>query len=214
MKKKNRLLPNRKITIFYSRIGWAQTYLKQAGLLTSPKRGFFKITERGIQIIKQNPTDIDLQYLHQFSEFIDFINRSRKDESEDKPKLAKEKMTPEENMESAFEIIQEKFKDELLITIKKSTPKFFEKLVVDLLVSIGYGGSIKEAVKAIGMSGDEGVEGIIKEDLLGLDVIYIQAKSGKGMYPDLRFKNLPARYKDKEQNRESFLLQVHFLKMQ
>jgi restriction system protein len=178
---KSRLLPSRKTTIFYSRLGWAQTYLKQAGLLTSTKRGFFKITDRGLQILKQHPKDIDLQFLYQFPEFVDFINRSKKDkESEDESHLSKEEMTPEENMETSYEIIQEKFKDELLSTIKKSTPKFFEKLVVDLLVSMGYGGSIKEAGKAIGMSGDEGVDGIIKEDLLGLDLIFIQAKKWEG----------------------------------
>jgi restriction system protein len=178
---KSRLLPSRKTTIFYNRIGWAQTYLKQAGLLTSPKRGFFKITGRGLQILKQNPTNIDLQFLYQFPEFVDFINRSKKDkESKNESHLSKDEMTPEENMETSYEIIQEKFKDELLSTVKKSSPKFFEKLVVDLLVSMGYGGSIKEAGKAMGMSGDEGVDGIIKEDLLGLDVIYIQAKKWEG----------------------------------
>jgi restriction system protein len=89
-------------------------------------------------------------------------------------------MTPEEMMDAGYAVMQEKLKDELLATVKKSTPRFFEKLVVDLIVSMGYGGSIKEAGKAIGMSGDEGIDGIIKEDLLGLDAIYIQAKKWEG----------------------------------
>ncbi len=121
-------------------------------------------------------------------------------------------MTPEEMMNSAFEIMQEKLNDELLVTVRKSTPRFFEKLVVDLVVSMGYGGSIKEAGKAIGMSGDEGIDGIIKEDLLGLDVIYIQAKNGKVLLEDLKSKSLRGLCRVREQEKEFLLRQVLFRK--
>jgi restriction system protein len=131
-------------------------------------------------VINQNPPHLDIEFLHQFPEFVDFSNRTKKNVTESASTTSKEEMTPEEMMDSGYEILQEKLNDELLAIVKKSTPKFFEKLVVDLVVAMGYGGSIKEAGKAIGMSGDEGIDGIIKEDLLGLDVIYIQAKKWEG----------------------------------
>lgn len=176
---KSQLLPNGS-TVLYNRLGWAQTYLKQAGLLTSTRRGFFRITERGMQVIKQNPGSLDVKFLQQFPEFIDFINRSKKDNIKNELTITKEEITPEEMMDQGYGFMQEELKDELLNTVKKCSPKFFEKLVVDLLVSMGYGGSVKEAGRAIGTSGDEGIDGIIKEDVLGLDMIYIQAKKWEG----------------------------------
>lgn len=176
---KSQLLPNGS-TVLYNRLGWAQTYLKQAGLITSTRRGFFRITERGMQVIKQNPLSLDVKFLQQFPEFIEFINRSKKEDSINELTITKEEITPEEMMDQGSGLVHEKIKDELLTTVKKCSPKFFEKLVVDLLVSMGYGGSVKEAGRAIGMSGDEGIDGIIKEDVLGLDMIYIQAKKWEG----------------------------------
>ncbi len=176
---KNRLLSNGNNAL-YNRLGWAQTYLKQAGLLASTRRGFFRITERGMQVIKQNPLSLDVKFLQQFPEFRDFINRSKKDDSKNELTVTGEEITPEEMMDQGYGLVQEKLKDELLLTVKKCSPKFFEKLVVDLLVSMGYGGSVKEAGRAIGTSGDEGIDGIIKEDVLGLDMIHIQAKKWEG----------------------------------
>lgn len=115
----NQLLPNGS-TVFYNRVGWAQTYLKQAGLLYSTRRGFFKITERGLQIIKQKPSNIDVRFLNQFPEFVEFSNRSRKDGIKDeKGSSGEEKRTPEEMMESGYALLQERLKDELLVTVKK-----------------------------------------------------------------------------------------------
>jgi restriction system protein len=172
---KNRLLPNGKRTVFYNRVGWALSYLKQAGLAKATRRGYYKITERGTKVIEQNPDKIDVQFLRQYQEFLEFENRSKngtKPEPENRP----DEETPEEKIEYAYNMIFEKLANELLQNIKNCTPAFFEHLVVELLVKMGYGGSIKEAGKAIGKTGDEGIDGIIKEDILGLDVIYIQAK--------------------------------------
>lgn len=167
-------------TVFQTRISWAQTYLKQSGLIQYTRRGFYQITDRGQKVIQQNPSQIDVKFLSQFPEFVDFSNRTRKKIPNTEVIITKEGATPEEMMDSGYEMLQEKLNDELLSTVKRSSARFFEKLVVDLVVAMGYGGSIKEAGKAIGMSGDEGIDGIIKEDLLGLDVIYIQAKKWEG----------------------------------
>jgi restriction system protein len=176
---KNRTLQNGR-TIFHNRVSWAQTYLKQAGLLHYPRRGIFRITDRGIKTLKQDPNRIDIQFLYQFPEFVEFSNRTKKNIVKEETTIPEKEMTPEEMMDTGHAIIQEKLNDELLSTVKKSTSSFFEKLVVDLVVSMGYGGSVKEAGRAIGTSGDEGIDGIIKEDLLGFDVIYLQAKKWEG----------------------------------
>jgi restriction system protein len=125
---KNRLEPSKKRTLLYIRIAWALTYLKQAGLMSSTKRGFFRITDRGIGVLKQNPKEIDVKYLQKFQEFTDFQNRSRKgdeDSISDLKPIEKDELTPEEKMEEGFNMIQEKLKDELLTTIKKSSSVFF-----------------------------------------------------------------------------------------
>lgn len=168
------LLPSGQQYLFENRVGWARTYLKKAGLLTSPKRGYVLITERGLQALKQNPIDINNKFLLQFPEFVEFQQgkkRSTKD-SEDNRK----ETTPEETLELAYQEIREELSQELLNNIKGCSPAFFEKLVVELLVKMGYGGSLADAGRAVGKSGDEGIDGVIKEDKLGLDAIYIQAK--------------------------------------
>jgi len=176
---KNTLLPNGKTTVFYNRVGWALTYLKQAGLVKSTRRGYFIITERGVKVIEQKTDKIDLAFLRQYPEFLEFESRSRV-ESKLEPMKKIDEETPEEKIEVGYKMILDKLASELLQNIKNSTPAFFEHLVVELLVKMGYGGSIKEAGKAIGKTGDEGIDGIIKEDILGLDAIYIQAKRWDG----------------------------------
>ena len=176
---KNKLYLTKNVSIFYDRTHWALTYLKHAGLLIATRRGFFKITERGKQVLTQNPIKIDDRYLKQFPEFVDFQKVKRKDEnleSKGNEFTTNLNATPWELLEESYKTIQEELGIQLLSQVKKCTPEFFERLVVKLLVEMGYGGSIEEAGLAIGRQGDEGIDGIIKEDVLGLDVLYIQAK--------------------------------------
>mgnify|MGYP000397902763 CR=1 FL=1 len=168
------LLSSGQQTIFANRVGWARTYLKKATLLESTRRGYFRITERGINILKENPQEINAKFLYQFDEFKKFL--TIKKETPEQDKEIEVKKTPEETLESAYQNLRDNLANDLLQQIKSSPPSLFEKIVVELLVRMGYGGSLKDAGKAIGRSGDEGIDGIIKEDRLGLDIIYIQAK--------------------------------------
>lgn len=181
---RNELLPSGQALLFPNRVGWARTYLKKAGLLDSPGRGIIKITQRGMNTLKENPSEINVKYLSKFSEFIQFKLRSKDDEDIQSLPLNDEenrKQTPEELLESGYQNIRKSLEEEILSKLKSINPSFFERIVVQLLVRMGYGGSIKDAGKAIGKSGDEGIDGIIKEDKLGLDVIYIQAKRWEGI---------------------------------
>lgn len=167
----------------YTRVSWAVSQLRHAGLLENTRLGVFKITSRGLTVLEQNPAKIDNNLLKQFPEFLEYIGAA-KDEGEG----AATKESIETSMEKApVEILEESYQkmrrdlaDRLLDEVKSCTPAFFEKLVVKLLVKMGYGGSEKDAGQAIGGSGDGGVDGVIKEDPLGLDVIYIQAKRYDG----------------------------------
>lgn len=171
------LLPSGKQTIFGNRVAWSKVYLSQAGLLESPKRGVFKITTTGISVLKNPPEKITIKFLEQFEEFKEFRYERKGSKSEKTSDLHPEQSnTPEEALEQAAESLKKELSQQLLKQIKQNSPEFFERLVVDLLVKMGYGGSIKDAGQAIGQSGDEGIDGIIKEDKLGLDLIYIQAK--------------------------------------
>jgi restriction system protein len=172
------LLASGNQAIFDNRVGWAKTYLKKAGLLDSPKRATFVITQIGLDTLKKNPDRIDAKYLRQFPAFLEFQNASRNEnETEEEIVIvATNEQTPEENLDKAYQRIRKSLASELLNRVVDLSPTFFERLVVELLVKMGYGGSIKDAGKAIGKSGDEGIDGTIKEDKLGLDIIYIQAK--------------------------------------
>jgi restriction system protein len=178
---RNEMLPSGNQPLFHNRVGWAKIYLKKAGLLDSPKRATFVITELGKQTIERNLDRIDNHYLSQFPSFQEFINRSHNvvESNEESVLETMENQTPEESLEKSYQSIRESLASELLCKIIELSPVFFERLVVDLLVKMGYGGSMKDAGKAIGKSGDEGIDGTIKEDKLGLDIIYIQAKRWK-----------------------------------
>ena len=166
-------------TLFYNRTTWSRMYLKKAGLIEDPMRGLMKITPKGIDVLNKNPKKIDTKFLEQFPQFVEFRN-IKKDDNEVEEKETYTKETPQELLEIGYKKIKQELSQELLKTVKTASPEFFEKLVVDLLLKIGYGGSLKDAGKAIGKSGDEGIDGIIKEDKLGLDTIYIQAKRWDG----------------------------------
>jgi restriction system protein len=175
------MLPSGKQTKFNSRVAWAIVFLRKAKFLESTRRGRFKITERGLEILKSNPPKIDTKYLMQYgdAEFREFQKPSHRngDQTEDNAEIDAEAVrTPREIIESGYQEMRRDLSQELLNRIKSSPPRFFEQLVVDLLVAMGYGGSRIDAGEAVGQSGDGGVDGIIKEDKLGLDAIYLQAK--------------------------------------
>ncbi len=169
------LLPSGHQEVFFNRVGWARTYLKSAGLLETPKRGVFKITERGKKILQTNPLEISNKHLLQFEEFKEFKTRRKKRE-ENSEDIIEQTKTPEEAFEIAYENLRNELANDVLEHLKKCDPNLFEKIVIEVLVKMGYGGSLRDAGKAIGKSGDEGIDGIIKEDRLGLDIIYVQAK--------------------------------------
>lgn len=183
---RNELLPSGSQAVFNNRVGWARSYLKQAGLLASPKRGFFVITARGQQLLAENPVVINVTLLEQYPEFVEFKNRKKeKTESNNEttdPETFEQstKETPEDALASAYKQLRLALEAEIISAVKDSSPSFFERVVVDLLVKMGYGGNRQDAGQALGKSGDGGIDGIIKEDRLGLDVIYIQAKRWEG----------------------------------
>ncbi len=176
------LLPSGRQTTIANRVGWSRTFMLKAQLLESTRRGYFRITQRGHDILKKNPERIDITVLKQYPEFLEFRNSRSSDASDSEPaSLEKSEATPEESLEFAYQRLRNELADELLRTITSCTPAFFERLVVDLLVGMGYGGSRQDAGRAIGRSGDDGIDGIIKEDRLGLDIIYLQAKRWQGV---------------------------------
>ncbi len=171
------LIPSARKPRFYDRVAWAATYLRKAGLLEAPRRGWFQVTKRGLEVLKKPPEKITVNFLEQFDEFVQFRERREKTvENHEASENGGEPQTPEEAIELAYSRIRQSLADEILQTVKNCSPSFFEALVIDVLVKMGYGGTRKDAGKAIGKSGDGGIDGIINEDRLGLDVIYIQAK--------------------------------------
>jgi restriction system protein len=173
---KNELLPSGQQPRFDNRVAWARSYLSKAALLESTRRGHFRITQRGREVLSKNPSEINVNFLEQFPEFVEFRAKHREREETTESTETETLQTPGELLETAYQKLREDLSAELLKTITECSPSFFERLVIDVLVKMGYGGSRKEAGKAIGRSGDEGIDGIINEDRLGLDVIYIQAK--------------------------------------
>ncbi|MCH5282287.1 MAG: restriction endonuclease [Treponema sp.] len=173
------MIPSGTQSVFYNRISWAKTHLKKARLIESETKGTIKITERGKQVLQEKPTRIDIKFLKKFDEFVEFRTKSNSKKEKTEIETDYDNQTPEELIETAFQDFQKSLAEDLLEKIRNVSPSFFEKLVVALLVKMGYGGSIKDAGKAVGKTGDEGIDGIIKEDKLGLDVIYVQAKRWK-----------------------------------
>jgi len=174
------LLSSGRQAAFDNRVGWARTYMKKAGLLKTTRRGYFQITERGQNILSKNPPKINTAYLKQFPEFVEFLRPKSRRAGEPGAREISETQTPEEEIEAAYQGIRQGLATELLQTIKDYSPAFFERLVIDLLVKMGYGGTRKDAGEAVGRSGDGGIDGIIKQDRLGLDIVYIQAKRWDG----------------------------------
>ena len=167
-------LPSQTQPTYVNRIGWAITYLKKAELIVSPSRANFKITDEGKKLVENNVSDLAAKDLKQYEPFLKFIKTSHKQNDTDH--TIQEETTPLENIINNFELLKKEVCDEILQKILEQSPDFFEQLVVDLVVAMGYGGSIEDAGKATKRTGDEGIDGIIKQDRLGLDNIYLQAK--------------------------------------
>ena len=177
---RNKVIPNRKITYFYDRVGWARTYLKFAGLIEQTGYGVFKITDRGLKTLNEKPQRIDRKYLHKFDEFRTWYGGGSKTPF----KEPATDLTPEEMIAMVHNAAQKTLSRELLDTIQRISPEGFERLVLDLCKKMGYG----EWAEHTGKSGDGGIDGIIKEDKLGLGQIYLQAKKweGKVSAPEVR----------------------------
>jgi len=175
-------LPSGQQSVFDNRVAWAKSYLQQAGALDSHRRGHFQISQRGKDILREPPQRITIKYLEQFPEFVEFRYAGTKEKGEAVLVNLSEVtgQTPEEALDNAYQRLRKDLAAEVLTRVKKASPLFFERLVVALLLKMGYGGSRSEAGEAIGSSGDEGIDGIINEDRLGLDVIYLQAKRWEG----------------------------------
>jgi len=174
------LLPSGKQTIFSNRVHWAKTYLNKAHLVEITRRGYFRITPRGESVLKSHPPRIDNEFLMQFEEFRQFREKStgtgQQESKKPEVNIGNQKQTPDEIMRLAHRQIESTLAQDLLDRIRKSPPDFFERLIVNLLLSMGYGGSTTNAGRALGRSGDDGVDGVIDQDALGLDRVYIQAK--------------------------------------
>ncbi|MCC2604721.1 restriction endonuclease [Planctobacterium marinum] len=172
-------LPSGRQSIVANRVGWAKTYLAKAELLESIRRGHFVITERGKHALANPNTKIDNDYLKQFDEFVAFANKSNGSEPSNDAlttEFAESQITPDEALRKAYKTINEALAAEILDKTREVPPDFFENLLIELLVAMGYGGAGDSAAHALGKTGDNGVDGVIDQDPLGVDQIYIQAK--------------------------------------
>ena len=176
------MLPSRRAPIFYNRVAWAKFYLKKAGLIAQIKRSYLSLTQLGQTALNSKPAQINIKYLEQFPDYLSFKeNLSTNSQTETKSNEAESTSTPEEILENAYSKLNASLVVVILENIMQCSPNFFERLVVELLLSMGYGGTRAGAGRAIGQSGDGGIDGIIDEDRLGLDAIYIQAKRWEGV---------------------------------
>jgi len=173
------MLPSGTQSKFYNRVAWAKSYFVQAKVLESTSRGHFRTTKRGRELLEQGHEKITARILNQYPEFVEFHEgKAGKTAPDETPES--QGQTPEEVLQAAFETMNADLAGEILKQIGSNSPEFFERLVVDLMIALGYGGSRSDAGRSIGRSGDEGVDGLINEDRLGLDVVYLQAKRWDG----------------------------------
>ena len=173
-------LPSGQQTYFHNRLAWAKTYLERAGILQNVRRGHFRITDRGREILQSGVSRIDNSFLLQYPEFTEFVSRSKADdesESQSAPTTnGNETQTPEEALQLAYKRIRDDLAAELIDQIKAMSPAFFEQLVLDLMLKMGYGGTNDSSASLTNRGADEGIDGVINEDQLGLDIVYLQAK--------------------------------------
>jgi restriction system protein len=178
-------LPSSPQTRIANRIAWAHSYLKQAGILESPRRGHYQITSRGRELLKSPPSRINIEFLERYPDFLEFRQRKNARSEEAHGATATEgsgngasptELTPDEQIKSGYANYRANLAVQLLDRVRKASPAFFEELVIEVLVAMGYGGSHDDAAKVVGRSGDGGIDGVIKQDRLGLENIYVQAK--------------------------------------
>lgn len=207
-------IPSQRAFLFDNRFGWANTYLKKAGLIGSQRRGFLQITEQGKQFLLKHPEQIKVSDLKKIDEFKSFHKAKETNNAQENEEIAIEDTvkSPEEIIDSAYNLIFNGLVVELLSTIKSCSAQFFENLVVDLLITMGYGGSRKEAGTAIGKSGDGGIDGIINEDKLGLDSIYIQAKRWEKTVPIKEIRDFAGSLLSKKARKGVFITTSDFPK--
>jgi len=205
------LLRSGKQSIVSNRVGWAKTYLKKAGLLESQQRAKFSITKLGLKVLKDNPPEITDKFLMRFPGFHEFQKR-HKTKKTDNELIEQIIKTPLELLEDSYLTLRSDLEDDLLATIAKCSPAFFENLVVELLVGMGYGGSIVDAGQTIGKSGDGGIDGIIKEDKLGLDVVYIQAKRWENPVGSKEIRNFVGALAGQKANKGVFITTSSYTK--
>lgn len=199
------------IVIIDNKVSFAKTYLSKAGFLESKKRSYFNITELGLNTLEKKPDKINIKFLENFSSFVEWRNL-KKEKKSYKEVENNTTQTPQEILEYNYKSIKDDLAQELLSNIKNNSPIFFEKLVVELLLSMGYGGSQQDAGQVVGQSGDGGIDGIIKEDKLGLDVIYIQAKRWEHHVPSREVRNFVGSLAVKQTNKGVFITTSRFTK--
>ena len=178
---RDEMLPSGKQRLLHNRVHWAKFYMSKAGLIESPKRGLFVASSAGRELLATKPARIDVETLKRFPAFMGFYNQGSDDAvSEEQGQaaiaVAASEATPEEQIDAAYVVLTKALKADLLGRVLEQSPSFFERLIVELLVAMGYGGSHDDAARQLGKSGDGGIDGIIDEDRLGLDRIYVQAK--------------------------------------
>jgi restriction system protein len=173
-------LPSGTARTFVNRVAWASTHMKEAGLLVKPRRGISRITERGLAVLRDYPQRVDMSVLEHFPAYVEFRTRSsgRRRVTQPPPpeELPVSTSTPEETIDAAYRQVQAALAEELLARLVERDDRFFEEVVLDVLVALAYGGSKPDAAERVGRSGDGGIDGVIREDRLGLDAIYVQAK--------------------------------------
>ena len=211
---RDELLPSGQQPIFRNRLGWARTYMKKAGLLATPSRAKFIITEKGIDLLKEKPKEITSKLLKRYPEFIEFqsIKKIKDNVIEQSFEISSiiDGKTPEEALEYAYQKLKSELAKEVIDVVKNCTPAFFEKLVVDLIVRMGYGGSRKDAGQALGKTGDGGIDGIVKEDKLGLDTIYLQAKRWENSVPVKEIRDFTGALASKKAKKGIFITTSSF----
>lgn len=208
------LLPSGKQRVMGNRVGWARTYLKKAGLIEYTRRGHFRITEAGKKLLKDPPEAITVEYLKGIPEFQDWIDTSSNSatakQSSQGPTQTKDEQTPEERLEQAWSEMKEAVIDSIQESIDQISPTGFESLVLDVLLAMGYGGSRKDAANAVGGPGDRGIDGIINEDRLGLDAIYVQAKKWENNVGGPEIRNFAGALSQKKANKGIFIATSKF----
>lgn len=199
--------------LFANRLAWAVSYLRKAEVLNPTGKGVYRITDRGTALLKQDLPKITVKTLQQYPEIVQMYKGGSTADSTATPvKDAELTMTPEEQLEGSFQVHHEALADELLEAVKNGTPAAFEAIVVNLLVAMGYGGSVEDAGKVVGKSGDGGIDGIIKQDKLGLDFLYVQAKRWKDVVGSPEIMKFSGSLTKKHANRGVFITTSWFSK--